>query len=228
MLTVEIVSATVPPAMKGMVTQGLVDRINNLDADPDLARAMRENFVSYTSVLTEGKFKFEDYINAVKYVSFLVMRYKKRDAWIRTFPDRYQRLKAEGVSDKDISAHASMYASGKLVNLIYERTAIPFHVINQDARQKALDKLVAVMTTSHSDFVKVQAANAILQHTTPPKAVESAQLNVNIGVVSTVNSLEKALAKLVAEQKRSIEAKLLTTSQVAESKIIEGEVVSAE
>lgn len=228
MLTVEMVSATVPPAMKKMVTQSLVDRVNNLDSDPDLARAMRENFVSYTSVLTEGKFKFEDYINAVKYVSYLLMGREKREAWILTFPDSYARLKAADKSKKDISSHASMYGKGKLVNLIYERTTIPFHVLNQDARQKALDKLVTVMTTSHSDFVKVQAANAILQHTTPPKAVESAQLNVNVGVVSTVNALEQAMAKLVAEQKRAIEAKLLTTSQVAESQIIEAEVVSAD
>lgn len=228
MLTVEMVSATVPPAMKSMVTQSLVDRVNNLDTDPDLARAMRENFVSYTSVLTEGKFKFEDYISAVKYVSFLLMRYKKKEAWIRTFPERYQKLKAAGISDKDISAHASMYAGGKLVNLIYERTAVPFHVLNQDVRQQALDKLVHVMRTAQSDFVVVQASNAILQHLTPPKAVESTQLNVNIGMVSSISALEKATAELVTRQRQLIESKTMTTREIAEGRIIEGEVVSAE
>jgi hypothetical protein len=228
MLTVEMVSATVPPAMKNMVTQSLVDRVNNLDTDPDLARAMRENFVSYTSVLTEGKFKFEDYINAVKYVSFLLMRYKKKEAWIRTFPDRYQALKAKGTSDKDISAHASMYAGGKLVNLIYERTAVPFHVLNQDVRQEALNKLAHVMKTAQSDFVVVQAANAILQHLTPPKAVESAKLNVNIGMISSISALEKATAELVTRQRQMIESKTMTTKEIAEFRIVECEVVSVE
>lgn len=226
MLTVEMVSATVPPAMKNMVTQSLVDRVNNLDSDPDLARAMRENFVSYTSVLTEGKFKFEDYISAVKYVSFLLMRYKKKEAWIRTFPDRYQALKAKGTSDKDISAHASMYAGGKLVNLIYERTAVPFHVLNQDVRQQALDKLVHVMRTAHSDFVVVQAANGVLQHTTPPKIVETAQLNVNVGMVSSIDALEKATAALVSRQRQLIESKAATTKEIADASIVEAEVVS--
>jgi hypothetical protein len=228
MLTVETVSATVPPAMKNMVTQSLVDRVNNLDSDPDLARAMRENFVSYTSVLTEGKFKFEDYISAVKYVSFLLMKYKKREAWIRTFPERYQKLKAAGTSDKDISAHASMYAGGKLVNLVYERTAVPFHVLNQDVRQRALNKLVHVMATAQSDFVVVQAANAILQHLTPPKAVETAQLNVNIGMISSIGALEKATAELVTRQRQLIESKTMTTREIAEGRIIQGEVVSVE
>lgn len=225
MLTVDIVSETLPPGMKNMVTQSLVDRVNNLDADPHLAEAMRQNFISYTSVLMEGKYRLEDYLNAVKFVSYLLMRYSKRDAWIRTFPDRYQTLKEKGADKKTISAHVSMYAGGQLVNLIVDRSVVPFHVLNQDLRQKAVERLAHVMATAQSDFVVVQAANGIIAATTPPKEVKAAQLQVNVGVVSTVNSLEKALGELAQQQKKMIEAGHVSTKSVAESRIIDSELV---
>lgn len=226
MLTLDMVVETLPPGMKNLVTQALVDRLNNLDADPHLAEGMRQNFLSYTSVLLEGKYRLEDYLNAVKFVSYLVMRYSKKDAWVRTFPDRYQALVAKGADKKTISAHVSMYAGGQLVNLIVQRVAVPFHVLNQDKRQEALEKLASVMRTADSDFVKVQAANGILQHLTPPKEVTAAQLNLNVGVgvVSTVNSLEKSLAQLVQQQKKMIEEGFATTKSIAEASIVDAEV----
>lgn len=225
MLTVEMVQGAVPANLKGSVTQSLVDRINKLDEDSDLAEAMRENFITYSSVLTEGKFKVEDYLNAVKFASLLLMRLSKRDAWVRTFPDRYQRLLQEGADKKTVSSHVAMYAGGKLVNQILERSLIPFHIINQDARQKALDTQVRLMLGSGSDLVRMQAANSVLVHTTPPKEVVAAQVTVNVGTTSALRNLEGMLNQLAQQQKQMIESGTATTRTIAaQSMVVDAEV----
>lgn len=225
MLTVEMVQGAVPANLKGSVTQSLVDRINKLDEDSHLAEAMRENFITYSSVLTEGKFKVEDYLNAVKFASLLLMRLSKRDAWVRTFPDRYQKLLQEGADKKTVSSHVAMYAGGKLVNQILERSLIPFHIINQDARQKALDTQVRLMLGANSDLVRMQAANSVLVHTTPPKEVVAAQVTVNVGTTSALRNLESMLNQLAQQQKQMIESGTATTRTIAaQSMVVDAEV----
>lgn len=48
----------------------------------------------------------EDYISAVKYVSFKLLNYSNVDAYAATFPERFNRLKKEG---QQVEAFASMY-----------------------------------------------------------------------------------------------------------------------
>jgi hypothetical protein len=221
MLTVEMVQESVPKNLKGSVTQSFVDKLNKIDEDVNMAETMQENFVTCSSVLTEGKFKMEDYLNAVKFVSLLMAGLSKRDAWVRTFPDRHQELVAKGKSDqKTISSHVAMYASGQLVNKVTQQSLIPFHIINQDARQKALNKQVRLMMTAKSELVQMQAANSVLVHTTPPKEVVAAQVNVNVGTVSALKNLEGMLNQLAQRQHSAIESGTSTTRAIAASSMV--------
>ena len=68
--TIEDVKKAVPSHIRSNITQPLVDTLNNIAADPLIAEDIRNNFVSYSAVLKEGKFKVEDYLNAVAYVSY--------------------------------------------------------------------------------------------------------------------------------------------------------------
>lgn len=221
MLTVEMVQESVPKNLKGSVTQSFVDRLNKIDEDPSFSETMQENFITYSSVLSEGKFKMEDYLNAVKFVSLLMSGLSKRDAWVRTFPDRHRELVAKGKSDqKTISSHVAMYASGQLVNLITQQSLVPFHIINQDARQKALNKQVRLMMSAKSELVQMQAANSVLVHTTPPKEIVAAQVNVNVGTVSALKNLEGMLNQLAHQQHKAIESGTATTKAIAASSMI--------
>ena len=65
MLTIQQVEKSLPPTLKSAATQQLVDQINNIASDPLVAEQIRENFLSYSTVLKEGRFKAEDYLNAV-------------------------------------------------------------------------------------------------------------------------------------------------------------------
>lgn len=223
MLTLDSVVRALPPNLKKSATQSLVDTLNNVSTDPEMAEAMRENFLSYTKVLAEGRFKVEDYLNAVKYVSFKLMGYSNKDSYFRTFPARHQQLVATGADEKTISAYVSMYAKGKLVNLIMEQAIVPSWVLNQDKYQKAINRLSSLMMTARSEMVQVTAANALVTHLTKPKEV-GPSVNINIGENSGMNELKATLAEMARKQRELIEGGV-TTKDIAAQKIVDAEVV---
>src|SRR5690606_4038654 len=161
-VTKEQIAQILPPALRKSVTQNLIDQLNNIAQDPDLAEEMRQNFISYSKVLQEGRFKLEDYLNAVKFVSYKLMGYNDQDAFFRTFPQRHQRLLAQGADPKTISAHVSMYKKGKLVNLIMEQALVPVWLLNQDAYQKAINVQVELLIEAKGDMTLTQAATFLL------------------------------------------------------------------
>ena len=114
----ELVIKAVPPNLKNAITDELVDRLNTVTTDQILAEEMRNNFISYASVLREGKFKLEDYLNAVTYVSHRLNGDTQHDAYFKTFPTRYQNLMALGKTPKEISNYVAMFNKGKLVQKI--------------------------------------------------------------------------------------------------------------
>lgn len=224
MLTVDLVARALPANLKKSATQGLVDSLNNLAVDPELAEAIRNNFISYTKVLQEGKFKTEDYLNAVMFVSYKLMEYTNKEAYFRTFPARYQALMASGADEKTISAYVSMYAKGKLVNLILEQTLVPTWVLNQDKYQKAINELADIMVTGKSEMARVTAANSILTHLKKPEAA-GPLINIDMRETSGVNELKDMLGKLAQQQKEMIENGTSTPKEIAAQAIVDAEVV---
>lgn len=220
-LTVEIVAKMLPAQLKGAATQELVDKVNNVSTDPIFAEQVRENFLSYTHVLKEGKFKTEDYLSAVMYVSYKLMNLSNQEAYARTFPQRYQILMSRGLSAKDISSYVAAYNGNKLVNLILEQSLVPTWVLNQDLYQKALNTQAELMKDSESDFVRTQAANSILTHLAKPKE-STLHLKVGEAESSGMNELRETLTRLAQQQKTLIESGV-TTKEIADQRIIEGE-----
>ena len=98
MMDVALLKQALPKNLQGNATQELVDKINNIVSDPEAADIVKENFISYSKVLSEGKFKTEDYLSAVVYVSYKLMGYNNQDAYARAFPDRWKRHLLLGTS----------------------------------------------------------------------------------------------------------------------------------
>ena len=199
MLTRAEVQRALPDTSKFTVTQQMVDHLNMIGQDPLLLENLRDNFVSYTTVLQDGRYKAEDYVTAVTYCTFKLMGMSNQDAWFRTFPQRYQALVAKGTPSKDIAAHVSMYAKGKLVNLITEQTLIPAWVTNHAIFQEAINTQATLMRTAASEKVRCEAANSLLSHLAKPK--EAAPV-VNIGLAenSGMTELKETLAKMAQQQ----------------------------
>lgn len=225
-LTVDQVAKALPANLKSAATQSLVDMVNNAVADPLVAEQVRNNFLSYTHVLKEGKFKTEDYLYAVTYVSFKLMGYSNQDAYFRTFPARHQALLAKGTTSKDMSAYVAAYHRGKMVNLIMEQSLVPSWVLNQDLYQKALNTQAELMVSSASDMVRTTAANSILTHLAKPKD-QNFQLNIDVNESSGMNELRDALTRMAVQQQQLIQSGM-TTKEVAGQRIIEGEAVNVQ
>ena len=103
-LTVEQFRMALPDKVKKSVNQELIDQINQTLSDPDMFETYRDNLLSYTKVMADGRFKITDYVNAVKYVSHKLMGCTNIEAYTKTFPDKYQRWVNQGVSSKDIAS----------------------------------------------------------------------------------------------------------------------------
>lgn len=205
MLSKEIVQKAVPPNLKNSITQEMVDTINTIVSDPILAETVRNNFLSYTGVLQDGKFKIEDYLHAVMYVSYKLMGSSNQEAYIKTFPERYQILVEKGTSNKDIAAYVSAYNKGKLVNLIYEQTLVPSWVLNQHIYQQAINTQYELMTDDEvSAKVRSDAADSLLNHLKKPEAVKG-QISMEMRETSGINELRKALTDMAAAQRHLIE-----------------------
>jgi hypothetical protein len=215
MLTLKEVQDSLPAGQKGHITQDMVDQLNNLSKDPEEARYIRENFISFSQVLSEGRFKLGDYVRAVMYVSHKVMGKSNLEAYKATFPDRHQQMVADGRAPKDIASYVAAYNKGKLVNLVYERAMIPTWVLNQDMFQSALNTQYEIMNdTSVSDKVRVEAANSILTHLKKPE-VNKAELKVDIGLNDGMKALEQRLAEMAEMQMKTIEGNAMSVQDVA-------------
>lgn len=218
-LTIQQLTKALPANLKNSATQEMVDMVNNATNDPILAENIRDNFLSYTGVLQEGKFKTKDYLKAVMYVSFKLMGNTNQEAYFKTFPDRYQVLVAKGTSSKDIAAYVSAYNKNKLVNLILEQSLVPTWVLNQAVYQKAINQQAHLMMNAESEFVQQQAANSILTHLAKPKEV-GPLINLDMRESSGMNELKDMLGELAKMQVSKINSGVPTQAIAGQELVI--------
>jgi hypothetical protein len=218
-LTVEQFRAALPDKVKKSVNQQLVDQVNATLSEPELFEAYRDNLLSYTKVMADGRFKVSEYINAVKYVSHKLMGCTNIDAYSKTFPDKILRFQSEGVSSKDIASYVTAYNKSKLVNLILEQTLIPSYVLNQDLYQKALNVQAELMVTAKSEKVRSDAANSLLSHLKMPEK-QTVELDLTVKEDSSIGQLRQATLELVQQQKLILQAGVMNAQQVAHSKVL--------
>jgi hypothetical protein len=218
-LTIDQFKQALPEKVRKSVNQELIDQVNKTLAEPEMYETYRDNLMSYTKVMADGRFKVTEYIAAVKYVSHKLMGCTNIDAYSKTFPDKIQRFALQGVASKDIASYVTAYNKSKLVNLIYEQTLIPSYVLNQDLYQKALNVQAELMTDPDvSPKVRTDAANSLLTHLKMPE-VKKVELDIAVREDSSIAALRKATLELVAEQRLSMQAGQTTAGDVASSKL---------
>jgi hypothetical protein len=220
MLTRDEVEKALPANLKGAATQQFTDHINNVTTDPIMAENIRDNFISYTTVLADGRYRTTDYLNAVVYVSYKVTGLSNQEAYAKTFPARYQQLVTGGATSRELASYVTQYNKGKLVNAILEQTLTPIWVLNQDVYQKAINVQVDLMTSAQSEKVRCEAANSILVHLAKPKEAAAAvaiQINANSGM----DEMKDMLMRLADAQVRALNSGV-TTAEIAAQPLIEG------
>ena len=218
-LTLDQFKQALPDKVKKSLNQELVDQINTTLGDPELYESYRDNLVSYTKVMSDGKFKISSYIDAVRYVSHKLMGCTNIDAYTKTFPDKYTRFMAQGVAAKDIASYVTAYNKSKLVNLIFEQTLIPSYVLNQDLYQKALNVQAELMTTANSEKVRCDAANSLLTHLKMPET-QKVELEIGVREDSSIAALRATTLELARQQRLMVESGAMDAQEVAHGKLI--------
>jgi hypothetical protein len=218
-LTIDQFKQALPDKVKKSINQELIDQINGTLSDPEMFESYRENLLSYTKVMADGRFKVDSYVQAVKYVSHKLMGCTNIEAYTKTFPDKYARFVAQGVQAKDIASYVTAYNKSKLVNLIFEQTLIPSYVLNQDLYQKALNVQAELMVNSGSDKVRCDAANSLLTHLKMPET-QKVELEIGVKEDSSIAQLRQATLELARQQRLAMEAGAMNAQEVAHAKII--------
>ena len=214
----EAVKKLLPKNQRNMITQEFLDTIENSMSNSLIADQFKENFITYLNVLSTGKYKIEDYINAVKFVSFKLLNYSNLDAYTATFPERYQRLKNEG--QEQIDSFASAYAKGKLVIQIYQQTLVPSYVLNAPLHQEALNKLAVMINDPNvKGLIRVKACEAILNNTKPPESIKH-EFSFGVDQQDTISDLRAITEELASTYRLALESGKTDLQSIANAKII--------
>lgn len=199
-LSIEQFKRCLPSNLKGNVTDSIVERFNEVLNDPIAREAIADNLLGYTNVISQGKFKLESYLYAVKYVTYKSMGDTNIQAYRKTFPQRVQDLIDKGVPDKDINSMVSAYNKSKLVTLLFESMMIPTYILNQDAFQEAINvQRKLMLDPTVKPLVRCQAAKALMDTLKPPE-VKQMELAVSVKETDTVTELRKATTELAKAQ----------------------------
>jgi hypothetical protein len=218
-LTVDEFKMALPDKVKKSINQELIDQINQTLSEPEMYEAYRDNLLSYTKVMADGRFKVNEYVNAVKYVSHKLMGATNIEAYSKTFPDKITRFAAQGVTSKDIASYVTAYNKSKLVNLIFEQTLIPSYVLNQDLYQRALNVQADLMVNAKSEKVRSDAANSLLTQLKMPET-QKVELDVKMKEDGSISQLRQATMELARAQRLAMEAGAMNAQQVAHSKVV--------
>jgi len=230
-LSTEEFSRALPKKLRKKLNPAIVTSINGMLADPVLMQNYKENLLSYTSVMNNGLWTVQQYVDAVRYVSHKLLGATNIDAFTRTFPQRYKNFLANNTTARDIASYVSSYNKNKLVNLIFEQTLVPSHVLNADMYQNALNVQAALMINPDiSPKVRSDAANSLLTHLKMPET-QKIELDIGVKENQSIKDLRDSTMALVAAQRKALETGTSTAQEVAHSKLIiegESEVVSNE
>lgn len=210
-LSEEQFKEALPKGFKRGVPAEVLDDINNMLAKGEEGRIFKEHLIDHTHLLMEGKFSLDQYVSAVKFVSYRIMNHTQRRAYEMTFPEKMADWMSRGVPENTISSYVASYNKSKLVVMVTEATLVPFHVLNQGYRQEALLKEVKLMRGQASGNAKVGAmvqhlaAAKILDILEPPEKTQT-ELDMKVKESESTVALQSELAKLAAAQRSYLDA----------------------
>lgn len=218
-LTEEQFKEALPKRLRKNVDTTIMDKVNELIKDPTLRETYREGLLSYTSVMAEGRYKIEGYLDAVKFVSCKLLGATDLKAWTTTFPDRYQHYVNIGSDSSHIASVVNAYRKGALVNKIMEQTLVPTHVLNADLYQSAINQLANLMMNAKSDLVKSQSAAKLVDALKMPET-QKVELDFTVKENDSIKELRESTLELVAQQRKMLESGSMTAQEVAHSKLV--------
>jgi hypothetical protein len=224
------------PSRKNLITDDIVELINRAATEPEFqGEQLTQTLTTYESVMVKHKASIKDYINAIRFCSYLISQDDNyTEAYKRTFIDRdfvKDRVNAatSSAAYSELTSAASRYRKSKLVTDILTLSQVPLDLMFMGARYKAVGVLATLMETAKLDRDKINAAKELLAATKGPENMKI-ELDVGIKESSATENLMSQLAVMAAKQKTLLEAGVNTLDQfgamrVKDDDVIEGECV---
>lgn len=220
-LTLDLVQSQLKPQQRLLISQETVDEIQKLSENPEYGPEFINCYLDHLNILKEDKRKtHKQYLSAIKFFSLVESGNSLTDAYIKTFPDRWNdRQKNHDTPDKSIMrGEASRYNGTQLVNEIRKIAAIPVQLIHRHLLHEAILETAELMRTSKSDMVKQRAADTLIRELKPSED-QTINVHVDDGATSVIEELHKATKALAAEQYKSVMAGV-PLQNIAKSKLI--------
>lgn len=193
--------------------------------DEEMVEDYKDSLFSYQNVLSNGRYKIEDYISAVKYVAYKRMNYSNQDSYTLTFPERAIRLREkyshmiEEEIEKKISAFVYSYNGSKLVNEIYRQTHVAPYILNYANFQIGVNTQTHLALHGSTERIRSDAADSLMNHLAAPEAMKH-EIDVSFNDGGQINELRKVVNDLSVIQQNQIATGVSTTLEIAESIII--------
>ena len=228
-MTIEELKAGVPKHSRRMITQNVVDVFNGLEGEhgEDFAEHYKQNFVSMSSVMKGGLYSTKDYMSAVKFSSFRLLKNTDIDAYMMTFPDRYSRLMTKhadfgdeaAIRSEKISPYVTAYKQNDLVVKVTEQALVPSRILNAPMFQQALNIQMGIAMTARSEVARSNAAESVMKYTMSPE-VQKIELEVGIKGQDEVLALRTEMHRLASQQQATIESGTNSALDIAEQTLL--------
>ena len=198
------------------------DGLEQACLDPATGDYLRENIVSFRSVLKGTTFTVNDYICATRFCSLVNAGATDTEAFEAVFPDRFKKLTRAGKSAANLASGIRAYKRSRLVQRILEQVKVPLYMLMSDYRVDALNTLHALMSDEdvHSRD-RVAAANALATQLAPPKeSIHKVEVKDTTSE-NAIQALMRGLADFSDKQRNAIESGSVSPVEIGRTKIIE-------
>jgi len=179
------------------------------------------------SVMRGGLYSTKDYMNAVKFSSFRLLKNSDIDSYMMTFPDRYARLMNKhadfgdeaAIRSEKISPYVTAYKKNDLVVKVTEQALVPSRILNAPMFQQALNIQMGIAMGARSEQVRSQAAESVMKYTMSPE-VQKIELEVGVKGQDEVLALRTEMHRLASQQQATIESGTNSALDIAEQTLL--------
>ena len=220
-MTLEELKVMMPAKKQKFMNQELVDMINAAEGRGDFEGEFEKKVISYSSVLTQGRYKTSDYIAAVEFCTYYLSGDEQAEAYVKTFPDKVRRRVLEGKSAYATGA-PSMYYGGQLVQAIMAQAQMSVRMRHYNKIDMMVETLFDLATSKMStDRIKMESADKVLAHLKEP---DQSHVEIEVGIKKDESgmALEKKLIEVAEMQKAAFE-KGVNLSDLQKIAFVEGE-----
>ncbi len=223
---VQAIVESVPVARRNAITPEYIEKLMKVSDDETIRENIIDNYITYASILRDGKYHVDKYMQGITFVSFLCWKHTRREAFEKTFPDLYREWIARNLTTKDINTRISSYANSKLVTSLLEQVQTPAWLLHAPVYHEAVAVQADLMKNGKSEMVRMQAANSVLTHMKKPDNLVAVELQgVESSGKSEIEMLRELLIENAEAQKELIRGGQTTAANIAKNKFHPDEVV---